>query len=287
MLVASPPPGAPRAALPPVLAVHGFASSAAGNWQRTGHLDALTAAGRTVIAPDLRGHGESDRPHRTDAYTLPAVLGDLVAAVQAVTGPADGAGSGEVGRPTVTGPADGAPWSRLAPPAAAGLDHESRHGTSSGATPPAGERDLAAVDLLGYSLGARLCWILAARGVLPARRMVLGGFDGRALFEGVDPARLDALAASAPGSDPEALRHLVAGLRSAGDEETGGAPSDMPILLAAGDRDPIAARAGAFAEGLENAEFLPIPGRNHITAVPTAAFRRAVVDFLAGRRPAD
>lgn len=56
-----------RGAGPPVLLVHGFAISAAVNWAATGILDSL-AARYTVIAPDLRGHGASDKPQEPAAY---------------------------------------------------------------------------------------------------------------------------------------------------------------------------------------------------------------------------
>lgn len=56
-----------RGAGPPVLLVHGFAISAAVNWAATGILDSL-AARYSVIAPDLRGHGASDKPQEPAAY---------------------------------------------------------------------------------------------------------------------------------------------------------------------------------------------------------------------------
>ncbi len=58
----------------PVLLLHGFPD----RWQLWRHqIPALTAAGFRVIAPDLRGFGESDRPHEVAAYALPTLLDDV------------------------------------------------------------------------------------------------------------------------------------------------------------------------------------------------------------------
>lgn len=61
---------------PPVLLLHGFPDRAA-MWRH--QVTALAAAGHLVIAPDLRGFGDSDRPDRVDDYALPLLVGDLVA----------------------------------------------------------------------------------------------------------------------------------------------------------------------------------------------------------------
>lgn len=220
--------------LPPVLALHGFASSAAAGWGRTGHLGSLVDAGRIVIAPDLRGHGESERPHEMSRYTLDAVLADIAAVVAAIPG-----------------------W-------------------------VPGHRPGAAVDLIGYSLGARLAWTATGRGVVPARRLVLGGFDGRPLFHGSDPEKLDRLAAGAPGNDRAALRALVAGLTRTGLAIAEGdvATPAIPTLIVAGDRDPLASGAQSYAATLPRGSFLSIPGRNHISTVPARAYRQAEAEFL-------
>ena len=52
----------------PVLLVHGFATSAARTWGDNGWIDLLGDAGRQVIAPDLLGHGDADKPHDPEAY---------------------------------------------------------------------------------------------------------------------------------------------------------------------------------------------------------------------------
>lgn len=54
---------------PPVLLVHGFGTSADTTWRANGWIDLLTDAGRTVIAPDLLGHGTAPKPHDPEAYT--------------------------------------------------------------------------------------------------------------------------------------------------------------------------------------------------------------------------
>jgi pimeloyl-ACP methyl ester carboxylesterase len=48
---------------PPVLLVHGFASSFERNWREPGWVDLLCDAGREVIATDLLGHGTAPKPH--------------------------------------------------------------------------------------------------------------------------------------------------------------------------------------------------------------------------------
>jgi pimeloyl-ACP methyl ester carboxylesterase len=54
---------------PPVLLVHGFATSADRTWRDNGWIDLLEDVGRDVLAVDLLGHGHSDKPHDADAYS--------------------------------------------------------------------------------------------------------------------------------------------------------------------------------------------------------------------------
>lgn len=53
---------------PPVLLIHGFASSADHGWRKPGWIDLLTSAGRESLAVDLLGHGGAARYTDPSAY---------------------------------------------------------------------------------------------------------------------------------------------------------------------------------------------------------------------------
>ena len=74
---------------PAILLVHGFSSSAEASWSRNGWLDLLADTKRTVIAPDLLGHGTAEKPHDPRAY---AAMEDDVRRVIADVGPVDAVG---------------------------------------------------------------------------------------------------------------------------------------------------------------------------------------------------
>ena len=52
----------------PVVLLHGLFSNAQTNWIRYGHAAAIAEAGFRVIMPDLRAHGDSAKPHDSEAY---------------------------------------------------------------------------------------------------------------------------------------------------------------------------------------------------------------------------
>lgn len=66
---------------PPVLLLHGFPD----RWQVWRHqVAALAAAGYRVIAPDLRGFGESDRPAEVGDYAMRTLVGDVTGLLDAL-----------------------------------------------------------------------------------------------------------------------------------------------------------------------------------------------------------
>ncbi len=63
------------------LCLHGFPESRY-SWRH--QLPALAAAGWRAVAPDLRGYGDSDRPHGRQAYRLEALIEDAAALFDAL-----------------------------------------------------------------------------------------------------------------------------------------------------------------------------------------------------------
>jgi pimeloyl-ACP methyl ester carboxylesterase len=61
----------------PVVLIHGYTGSAEGNWFSNGTAAALVKNHR-VIAPDMRGHGRSDKPHDPKMYADGRMWKDVV-----------------------------------------------------------------------------------------------------------------------------------------------------------------------------------------------------------------
>jgi pimeloyl-ACP methyl ester carboxylesterase len=59
----------------PLILIHGYFSNADVNWIRYGHARRIADEGFRVIMPDLRAHGESEKPHDPALYG-PDVLAD-------------------------------------------------------------------------------------------------------------------------------------------------------------------------------------------------------------------
>jgi pimeloyl-ACP methyl ester carboxylesterase len=75
----------------PLLLVHGFTGSKV---DFTRYLDPLAELGFHAVAPDLRGHGSSSKPERSEDYSLDVFADDVLALIEAL-GRASAAGSGD------------------------------------------------------------------------------------------------------------------------------------------------------------------------------------------------
>jgi pimeloyl-ACP methyl ester carboxylesterase len=65
----------------PVVLIHGYFSDARTNWLRYGHAAAVAGEGFRVIMPDLRGHGDSAKPHDAASYPADALMRDGLALI--------------------------------------------------------------------------------------------------------------------------------------------------------------------------------------------------------------
>src|SRR6478609_2101929 len=68
---------------PLVILCHGFPES----WYSWRHqIEALSAAGFRVVAPDMRGYGQTEAPEEVERYTLIDLVGDVIGLIDALGG---------------------------------------------------------------------------------------------------------------------------------------------------------------------------------------------------------
>ena len=149
--------------------------------------------------------------------------------------------------------------------------------------------------MIGYSLGARLAWALAATGRVG--RLVLGGLAPADPIAGVDVELAGAVArgdAQAPDPQIEALAAwvslpwleldqalLLLRALSAEPFDPGVDIPRTPTLIVAGAEDD---RFDEIAATLADAAYLTVPG-DHFGALMSPEFRAAAIGFLGSVRP--
>lgn len=153
------------------------------------------------------------------------------------------------------------------------------------------------VDIVGYSLGARLAWTLALHCPRPVGRLVLGGLSPVEPFGALDMAALraftdggaapeDPLAAmvgqmiTAPGNDAASLLLAIEGLRTEPFRPRDGAPR-VPTLFIKGEGDQVASGIEELVGLVDGAGLETVPG-DHMGALHGAAFRETVLAFVKG-----
>lgn len=230
----------------PILLIHGFASNYRVNWQSTGWISALVAAGRRVIALDNRGHGESDKPHDRAAYGTPVMANDAIRLLDHLS----------IGRADLMGYSMGA---RIT--AFAGLAHPGR---------------VRCCILSGLGIGL----VKGVGAPEPIAEALLAPSPDSVSSE---RGRMFRLFADQTGSDRIALAACISASRQTLSPEE---LSEMavPVLVAVGTQDNIGGDAGALAALIPGAEAFAIAGRDHMKAVGDRSHKTAVLDFL-DRRP--
>ena len=154
------------------------------------------------------------------------------------------------------------------------------------------------VDLVGYSLGSRLVWELAAERPDLVNRAVLGGMSAEDPLADFDleaarlfladseqiahesTASLMALMQLAPGANTPALLRLVAAIKAERFEPGASVPA-RPLLFVTGDRDVLATGTADLAALAAGSETLWLPARTHTNAVSSRAFKQAAIEFLS------
>ncbi len=160
---------------------------------------------------------------------------------------------------------------------------------------------VAAVDLVGYSMGAIVVLLTASR-CDAVRRLVVGGIGGATVERGgVDTSVLDSAAlrdalltpepatitnpaaaafrsfADSTGADRQALAAHTQALHR---EPIPLASLSVPTLVLVGRDDSLATRPETLAAAIPGAQLRVIDG-DHGGALHEPAFRKAIVDFLA------
>ncbi len=226
---------------PPIMLVHGFASSLQDNWVQTGWVKRLSSDGRRVVALDCRGHGESGKPHDSAAYAGEAMADDVIRLMDHL----------EIARADLMGYSMGG---------GIALDLILRHPQRFHRVVLAG---VGAVSR-GAPASSAIADALAADGTPAASDAVARRFREFAQQRGND---LRALAAcirrgrSRP--EPEALASIT-----------------LPVLVVVGEKDDLVGRADSLVNAIPGARLVTIPDRDHITAVADPRYKEAVLGFL-------
>ena len=230
-----------------VMLVHGFATNRAENWRRLGWFGSLERKGYRAVALDLRGHGESDKPHDPAAYGRDLMAGDIVALIDHL----------QLGRVDLLGYSMGAHLSLEVALKAPGRINNLVLGGVGG-------RMMTGGPISQTSMTMAEALTTADPGAITDP--TLRGFRQFAENQGEDRLALAACSQGRGGSP--------------GADDLWGLA--VPTLVAAGSSDELAGDPQALADAIPGAKAVTLPACDHFSAIPHALFKAAVFDFLEG-----
>ena len=228
----------------PIVLVHGFASNRVTNWRAPGWYGALAGAGRQVIACDVRGHGESDKPHVRQAYEEGELAADVVRLLDHLElRQADVMGYSMGGFITLRLLHDAPERVRRAVVAGVGENYYGR----------------GVIETDAIAAGLRAPSAAVVTGAVP-RQFRLFAEQGK--------NDLEALALCMTRERRAITAAEFAGLR-------------VPVLILVGEKDTITGPPGALAEAVPGAKVVIVPNRDHMTAVGDKVTKEATISFLS------
>jgi pimeloyl-ACP methyl ester carboxylesterase len=227
----------------PLVWLHGFTGNGLG-WIEHGHAADVAERGYRLILPDLRGHGESARPHDPASYPPDVLADDGLALIE---------------------------W--------LGLDDYDLGGYSLGARVVLRMLVRGAQPAHAIVAGQGLDAVDQETSRTGPFRSSLTAIVNQEDIEPGSPAGQMKHWITQFGGDPQALlyvldTHVATPIATLSQVTT-------PTLVVIGDEDTSHATADKLAEALPNAQFIRVPG-NHFTASAGQELATAIVAFLGG-----
>ena len=228
---------------PPILLIHGFASTGRVNWWDTGWVKTLTDGGRLVVTFDHRGHGQSEKLYDSALYPAAEMAEDARRLLDHLAIPvAD-----------VMGYSMGA---RVAAFLAINHPQRVRRAVFAG---------LAQRMITGVGGAEAIAEALEA----PSRDEVSDpAARSFRIFAEQTKSDLAALSACIRSSREKIAAEELARIR-------------VPVLVVAGENDDVAGDVETLVNTIPGARGLTLPGRNHMNAVGDRGYKDAVLAFLA------
>jgi pimeloyl-ACP methyl ester carboxylesterase len=226
-----------------VVLVHGFASTAEHNWGGTGWIATLSDRYR-VIAPDVRGHGLSDKPQMREAYGYANMGGDVTRLMDHL----------RIGRALLVGYSMGA---SIAIELMLSRPERFRAVVLGGIAYDDGLEDKADRDAIADAYRADVPATIKSPVAKAYRR-----------FAESMPNDLKALAALIDAERSPFEPAKLAAVR-------------MPVLIVVGTEDNAIGDPKPLAKMIPGARLILLEGRDHMTAPTDPRFKQAVLDFLS------